>query len=109
MKTLVLCNQKGGVGKSAVATLLTHHLAQRGQRVLAIDLDHQGNFSKPLRLSGRAAELARTSDTLLTGPPPAVPAVPLVLVPSLTVLTKSRHYPLFFKQEVSLDEGTARV
>ena len=48
MKTLVLCNQKGGVGKSAVATLLAHHLAHRGQRVLAIDLDHQGNFTKPL-------------------------------------------------------------
>jgi chromosome partitioning protein len=36
MKTLVLCNQKGGVGKSAVATLLVHHLARRGRRVVAI-------------------------------------------------------------------------
>ena len=55
MKTLVLANQKGGVGKSAVATLLAHYFAQHGQRVLAIDLDHQGNFSKPLRMSERAA------------------------------------------------------
>ena len=62
MKTLVLCNQKGGVGKSAVATLLSHHLAHRGQRVLAIDLDHQGNFTKPLRLSGRAAPAAFAAD-----------------------------------------------
>ena len=53
MKTLVLANQKGGVGKSAVATLLAHYLAQHGQRVLAIDLDHQGNFTGTLRASGR--------------------------------------------------------
>ena len=66
MKTLVLCNQKGGVGKSAVATLLVHLLAHRGRRVLAIDLDHQGNFSKPLRLSGRVAVSPFASDALLT-------------------------------------------
>ena len=64
MKTLVLCNQKGGVGKSAVATLLAHHLAHRGHRVLAIDLDHQGNFSKPLRMSGRVTPTAFASDAL---------------------------------------------
>jgi chromosome partitioning protein len=68
MKTLVLANQKGGVGKSAVATLLTHYLAQQGQRVLAVDLDHQGNFSKPIRLSGRADVLGVSADTLLSEP-----------------------------------------
>ena len=81
MKTLVLCNQKGGVGKSAVATLLVHLLAHRGRRVLAIDLDHQGNFSKPLRLSGRVAVSAFASDALLTDSPPALPDQPFVLVP----------------------------
>ena len=46
MKTLVLCNQKGGVGKSAVSTLLTHYLAHKGRRVLAIDLGfRQGPFN----------------------------------------------------------------
>ena len=76
MKTLVLCNQKGGVGKSAVATLLAHHLAHRGYRVLAIDLDHQGNFSKPLRMSGRATPTAFASDALMTGPAdcPGIPS-----------------------------------
>ncbi len=81
MKTVVLCNQKGGVGKSAVATLLAHHLAHRGRRVLAIDLDHQGNFTKPLRLSGRVAVAPVASDALLTGPPPTLPSGPFVLVP----------------------------
>ena len=80
MKTLVLCNQKGGVGKSAVATLLAHHLAHRGRRVLAIDLDHQGNFTKPLRMSGRVTPSAFASDALMTGTAPALPNRPFVLV-----------------------------
>jgi chromosome partitioning protein len=82
MKTLVLANQKGGVGKSAVATLLVHYFAQRGQRVLAIDLDHQGNFSKPLRMSQRTVVAACTADMLMTGSVGSLPPQPLVLVPS---------------------------
>ena len=93
MKTLVLCNQKGGVGKSAVATLLAHHLAQRGQRVLAIDLDHQGNLSKPLRLSGRASPSAATADALLTGAPPPLPDQPFVLVPGDRALLGLERQP----------------
>lgn len=93
MKTLVLCNQKGGVGKSAVATLLVHHLARHGRRVLAIDLDHQGNFTKPLRLSGRAAMSGVASDALLTGAPPSVPASPFVLIPGDRALLGLERQP----------------
>jgi len=93
MKTLVLCNQKGGVGKSAVATLLAHHLTQQGRRILAIDLDHQGNFTKPLRLSGRAATSGVTADALLTGTPPPLPARPFVLVPADRALLGLERQP----------------
>jgi chromosome partitioning protein len=93
MKTLVLCNQKGGVGKSAVATLLVHYLARQGRRVLAIDLDHQGNFTKPLRLSGRAAISNVTSDALLTGAPPSVPDKPFVLLPGDRALLGLERQP----------------
>jgi chromosome partitioning protein len=93
MKTLVLCNQKGGVGKSAVATLLSHHLAQRGRRVLAIDLDHQGNFSKPLRLSGRAAVTSFASDALLTGTVRDWPDLPFVLIPGTRELLGLERQP----------------
>jgi chromosome partitioning protein len=93
MKTLVLANQKGGVGKSAVATLLVHYFAQRGQRVLAIDLDHQGNFSKPLRMSQRAAVAACTADLLMTSIVGSVPEKPLVLVPSERTLLGLERQP----------------
>jgi chromosome partitioning protein len=82
VKTLVLANHKGGVGKSAVATMLAHLFAQRGLRVLAIDLDHQGNFSSPLERSARAAQAEVTSDALLTTAVSAVPRASFVLVPS---------------------------
>ena len=93
MKTVVLCNQKGGVGKSAVATLLAHHLAHRGSRVLAIDLDHQGNFTKPLRLSGRVSISAVASDALLTGAAPVLPKGPFVLVPGDRALLGLERQP----------------
>jgi chromosome partitioning protein len=95
MKTLVLCNQKGGVGKSAVATLLAHYLVHRGQRVLAIDLDHQGNFSKPLRLSGRPAVSSAAADALLTAasPPQPIPDKPFVLVPGDRALLGLERQP----------------
>ncbi|MDP2406274.1 MAG: ParA family protein [Hydrogenophaga sp.] len=80
MKTLVLANQKGGVGKSAVATLLAHHFRQLGLRVLAIDLDHQGNFSDPVRKSQRAAVAEVPASGLLTQSNPAIPPAEFVLV-----------------------------
>ncbi len=93
MKTLVLANQKGGVGKSAVATLLVHYFAQHGQRVLAIDLDHQGNFSKPLRMSERAAVAACTADLLMTGSVGSLPPKPFVLIPSERALLRLERQP----------------
>jgi chromosome partitioning protein len=93
MKTLVLANQKGGVGKSAVATLLAHHLAQTGRRVLAIDLDHQGNLTSPLSRSGRPAVAGITADRLLTERVPMMPGAPFVLVPSDRALLTLERQP----------------
>ena len=93
MKTLVLANQKGGVGKSTVATLLAHHFARKGRRVLAIDLDHQANFSKPLKLSQRVTIAAVTSDALLTSSDSSVPEAKVVLVPGDRALLGLERQP----------------
>ena len=44
MKTVVFANQKGGVGKTTSAAALAAGLANRGHRVVAVDLDPQCNF-----------------------------------------------------------------
>jgi chromosome partitioning protein len=93
MKTLVLANQKGGVGKSAVATLLAHHLAQTGRRVLAIDLDHQGNLTSPLSRSRRPSVAGITGDRLLTESVRLMPSSAFVLVPSDRALLTLERQP----------------
>jgi chromosome partitioning protein len=98
MKTLVLANQKGGVGKSAVATLLCHHLSQQRQRVLAIDFDHQGNFSGSIGRSNRATPAGITADRLLTEAISVMPCADFVIVTggaplSMLELQSTLHTP----------------
>lgn len=44
MKTIAFSNQKGGVGKTTSAAALAAGLANRGYKVVAVDLDPQCNF-----------------------------------------------------------------
>lgn len=48
MKAITVASQKGGVGKTTLAAHVAWAAADEGMRVLAIDLDTQGNLSQTL-------------------------------------------------------------
>ncbi len=58
MKTLVIANQKGGVGKTTLLFHLAHYAAEAGSRVLVVDLDAQGNASNTLAAFASGATAA---------------------------------------------------
>jgi len=64
LRIFCVANQKGGVGKTTTTVNLAAGLAQVGQRVLAIDLDPQGNATMGSGIDKRALP-ASVYDVLL--------------------------------------------
>lgn len=82
MKTILITNRKGGVGKSAIASQYAHYLADKlGQRVLFIDLDSQANSTKALTTKQAAATSATKAVEAFTNKAATVESGSFVVLP----------------------------
>lgn len=65
-RTLVVANQKGGIGKSTAAANLGRAFSEKGFRVLLVDLDPQGGLSASLGVN--SFEVRRSTYSMLMSP-----------------------------------------
>ena len=84
---LALISRKGGVGKTTTAVNLAAALAEKGKRILLVDLDSQASASVSLGVE-RAALAPSSADVLLHGMP-AAQAVRRTGIEGLDLITAS--------------------
>ena len=83
-KIIAITNQKGGVGKTTTAINLAACLAEAGQKVLAIDMDPQGNMTSGLGVDKDAIE--NTVYELLLGETEVEDCVQKEVIENLSVI-----------------------
>ena len=72
-RRIAILNHKGGTGKTTTAVNLAAGMAERGQRVLLVDTDAQGNVGVSLGISGEQS----LYHVLVHGADPTAAAVPV--------------------------------
>jgi chromosome partitioning protein len=88
LNVLVLVNQKGGVGKTTTVFHLAALAIERGLKVLAVDLDPQGNLSTALTGDYELPTRDGGAESLFF---PDHPLTPAVVHPALHLLHGHQH------------------
>lgn len=57
MKTIVLTNQKGGVGKTTSSSEFAYLFSQKGYKVILISFDQQGDLELQLNIGDKKSFL----------------------------------------------------
>jgi chromosome partitioning protein len=109
-KTIVITNQKGGVGKTTTASALIAGLSMKGFKTLGIDLDPQGNFGFCL---GADTETSPTVYDLMKGAKPAADIVQtkngIDIIPSNILLSGAELEFSMIGRETLLKRGLASI
>ena len=105
-RIIAIVNQKGGVGKTTTSINLAAALAMKGQRVLLVDMDPQGNASTGLAIPRSKRE--RTIYNVMTEDLPVDDAIQPTRVSNLFVLPS--HVDLSAAEmEIGQSEGRTRI
>lgn len=83
-RVIAIANQKGGVGKTTTAINLSAAIAQKGKKVLVIDLDPQGNTSTGFGIEKN--KLDKTVYELMLGECGVKECVIQDVIPNLSVI-----------------------
>ena len=84
MKTIAICNQKGGVGKTTTAITLASYLALDGIRTLLVDLDPQGNTTSGVGIEKQ--KLERSIYHAISDPNQIPVCIKETTIPNLSIL-----------------------
>lgn len=108
MRTILVCNQKGGVGKSLVADELAFSLERSGVPTSFYDLDSQGGTLHETReAEGAEAAVVDTPGALAAELPQWVSAADVVVIPTRAGARDIE--PLVRTRDAALAAGASKV